>query len=148
MVNFTHTHTHIHTHTLHCFVSMGIVIAVAHARKVKRNGSQLRMYSYSLPTQTIYIWLCTLVVTWAREGHTSTLVAGKDEDRAGRVGRPEKHFNLPYLALKTGLLTPPSGHVRKNKFKNKLDLLVATIMLMGSDREHWSIILIEVHHQC
>ena len=138
---------------------MGIVITVAHARKVKRNGSQLRlaMYSYSLlhthysyhtvPTQT------TLVVTWAREGHTSTLahysycVAGKDEDRAGRVGRPEKHFNLPYLALKTGLLTPPSGHVRKNKFKNKLDLLVATIMLMGSDREHWSIILIEVHHQ-
>ena len=42
--------------------------------------------------------------------------AGKDEDRAVRVGRLEKCFDLLYLALEARLLTPPSCHVKKNYF--------------------------------
>ena len=122
------THTHTQCNVLwawHCFCSSMIQKNImtrliitqlilkfhtwAHARKVKRNGSQfilrLAMYSYSLlqthytyhkPTQTIYnvnytrephtLWT-RIVVTWAREGrkHTCSLLLLWSPDLLGRM---------------------------------------------------------------
>ena len=94
----------------------------------RRNGSQctprFTMYSYiACLVHTVPITQPTHGLERNTQAHMLTTLLcsldllGRMKTEQG-VGCPEKRFNLPYLALKAGLLTPPSGHVKKIKLKN------------------------------